>query len=425
MACDNKPIVLIVDDEKAILASMTQVLGDEGFCVETTDNPTTVIELIGTLVPDIVFLDIFMPNSDGIKLLGLIKKEFPAQKIIIISGHGNIPLAIDALKNGALDFIEKPFSLDTLLEKIATYCTPSLEGSLSHDHVPRFTHLVGESYLFKELMGYVHRITPLSNHTIIYGPRGIGKTTLALYMHEQKNTPLPHTIISCSKDPDLSCHDTLFGERGSIILQHIEALSHNAQKRLLAFAENSSTLARIFCLSDKNLFSLVQKNEFNADLFFRISSTPIEIPSLNKRRFDIPLLVHHFLTLINTQTGNKSFSCTPDATRLLRNHEWKEHCRELLTLLTTVVHTMPKEESIIHAHHLAQYIHESETTFVEEQRFRGFNSLDEATLSFQKKFLLYQLKKNRYDLDQVSNILNISVPDLENEMQRLRISLNM
>jgi two-component system, NtrC family, nitrogen regulation response regulator NtrX len=419
---DAKPIILVVDDEPAILTAVANILQDDGCIVETTSKPEQVLDLIGSLVPDLVFLDIFIPNSNGLDLLATIKKEYPAQKVIIISGYGNIPLAVDALKKGAQDFIEKPFSAEDILNKITVYCGEDSNHPISllapHEHQ---NGLVGESYLFKELIQYTHLIIPHSNHVIIYGPRGIGKTVLATYMHAQKNNNFPYTIINAQHNQSLAIDFKLFDAEGSIIIKHVDALSSDAQKNLLFLLEAPTTKARVFCLTHKPLFSLVTQGLFNEDLFYALNSTPIEIPSLNKRRFDIPLLVHHFLSLIN-KNRDSNISCSTAALRLLRNHTWSEHCRELKKLLSSIMVGMNIDDTNITPAAIQKFLHESEHGIIEEQQFRSFSSLHEATDSFQKKFLLYQLKKNRYDLDQVCNILSIDVAKLRRELQRLDIS---
>lgn len=416
------PIILIVDDEPAILASMRDILQDEGFQVETTSNPAQVLELIGALVPDLVFLDIFIPNANGLDLLSLIKKEYPAQTVVIISGYGNISLAVEALKKGAADFIEKPFTIEDVLSKASIY-SRNAETALTYqdEKIPsEKTFLIGESYLYKELIQYVHRIIPLSTHLIIYGPRGIGKTRLAHYIHTEKEASLPCTVIDGILNPQLIIDDTVFSQAGSIIIKHVESLTQTAQQALLTYVESPDTAARIICLTNKPLYALVSAGHFNEDLFYALSSTPVEIPSLNKRRFDIPLLVNYFLTLIN-ETRNTSFSCSPAAIRLLRNHTWNEHCRELHKLLEQVTHGLSPLLSIIEPEHLRPFLHEADHGLVEEQRFRSFSSLGEATKNFQRKFLLYQLKKNRYDLEQASNALNMDIAELREEMVRLEI----
>lgn len=416
------PIILIVDDEPAILASMRDILQDEGLQVETTSNPGQVLELIGALIPDLVFLDIFIPNSNGLDLLSLIKKEYPAQKVVIISGYANISLAVEALKKGAADFIEKPFTIDDVLSKASIYSgNAEIDPASKDEKIPSAkAFLVGESYLYKELIQYVHRIIPLSTHLIIYGPRGIGKTRLAHYIHTEREASLPCTVIDGILNPHLIIDYTAFTQAGSIIIKHLESLTPTAQQTLLTYMENPSTAARIICLTNKPLYALVSAGLFNEDLFYALSSTPVEIPSLNKRRFDIPLLVNHFLTLINKER-NTSFSCSSAATRLLRNHTWNEHCRELYKLLEQVTLSLPLSIGVIEPENLRPFLHETDHGLVEEQRFRSFSSLGEATKNFQRKFLLYQLKKNRYDLEQASNALNMDIAELRNEMARLEI----
>lgn len=422
MEHEKQPIILVVDDEQPILDSMASILRDDGCLVETTTRPEQVLDLIGALVPDLVFLDIFIPNANGIELLATIKKEYPLQKVIIISGYGNITLAVDALKTGAVDFLEKPFSIDDIIQKVQIHCDqhPTTNAILQQTTQGS---LVGESYLFKELMLYINRVAPLNNHLMIYGPRGVGKTLLAQYLHTQKNPTLPFFIINARHGTELELIESEFLQPSSIIIKHIDALEPAKQKKLYTLLEAPATQARIMCLTHKNLYELMTQGLFNDDLFYALSSTPIEIPSLNKRRFDIPLLVHHFLASINT-AKNSAFSCTPSAMRILRNYTWQEHCRELRLLLEQATATLPQTTALT-PDLISPFLQNGHHEFVPEQQLRGFASLQEATKFFQKKFLLYQLKKNRYDLDQVSNALSMDVPELRDELQRLDIPIGL
>ncbi len=422
MAHEHKPIILIIDDEQAILSSMANILQDADYQTEVTTQPNGALDLIGKLIPDLVFLDIFMPNTNGLDLLAAIKKEFPAQMVVIISGYGNISLTVDALKKGAIDFLEKPFSAEDLLNKAAVYC--SVEDDIqTNEPTKTNTCLVGESYLFKELMHYVDRIVPLDNHVLIYGPRGIGKTQLAQYMHDKKNNSTTITIINGIQNPALTIDEKTLRTEGTVIIRYVDALTSEAQTKLLTILESPNTKARMLCLTHKNLFTLSTQGTFNEDLFYMLSSTPIEIPSLNKRRFDIPLLVNHFLTEINHVLCS-SLSLSATAIRLLRNHTWQEHCRELKQLLMQAAINQPPNSSIIMLEQISLFLPEIDRPFIEEQRFQGFATLDEATSAFQKKYLLYQLKKNRYDLNQVSNALSMKISDLHNEIARLNIPLS-
>lgn len=422
MEHDKIPIILVVDDEQPILDSLASILEDDGCIVETTPQPEKVLDLIGKLVPDLVFLDIFIPKANGLELLAAIKREYPLQKVIIISGYGNITLAVDALKAGAVDFLEKPFSIDDITLKINQHCVYKSPETIYYPNPSQGT-LVGESYLFKELMHYIDKITPLDNHLMICGPRGVGKTFLAEYLHTKKNPSLGCTIINPNQNPEIDFSREKFSQPGTIIIKHIDALPPISQNFLAKILESSSTRARVMCLSHKNLYTLVTQQLFNEDLFYALSSTPVEIPSLNKRRFDIPLLVHHFINGINTDNKAK-YTCSPAAMRMLRNYTWQEHCREIKFLLRQITTSLPPT-TIITPEILAPFLQNGHHEFIPEQEFKRFSSLQEATKFFQKKFLLYQLKKNRYDLDQVSNALSMDVLTLRNELQRLNIPIGL
>lgn len=420
----ENPIILVVDDEQAILSSMSSILSDEGYVVETTAKPENVINLIGQIIPDFIFLDIFMPNFNGLEILAQIKREFPDQKVIVISGYGNITLAVEALKKGASDFLEKPFSIEDLLSKIEQLKLQGAKKSFENVTQPTNTKeatLVGESYLFKELIQYTNRVIPLSTHTLIYGPRGVGKTTLAKYMHNQKNKDLDITVINGNESDCIAKNESSFKQAGTIIIKHVDRLATSQQQKLLDALESETTEARVISLTDKSLYDLSIQHLFNESLFFALSATPIEIPSLNKRRFDIPLLAHYFLSEIN-KTNKEQIEFTAPAIRLLRNYIWQENIRELQILINQAA-LNSKSNATLDVEDLQSLLSETKRDFIEEQRFQFFSSLDEATHSFQKKFLLYQLKKSRYDINQLSDALSMEPQELKTKILGLGIAL--
>jgi len=184
---NNSPLLLIIDDEITILKTLKEALEDEKFRVETLSDGNKSLDLIGKLIPDLILLDIFMPNCNGLELLKKIKKEYPQQKIIIISGFGNIPMAIEATKNGALDFIEKPLNLDDILSKILFLKKENHQKPTNKTETKNLEiyGIVGQSYLFLELIQQAEQVANLSLPLLIYGQHGTGKTLLSKYIHQK------------------------------------------------------------------------------------------------------------------------------------------------------------------------------------------------------------------------------------------------
>jgi len=421
----NNPLLLIIDDEPAILQTLKESLEDEKFRVETLNEGTKALDVIGRLVPDVVLLDIFMPHCDGIDLLTKIKKEYPQQAVIMISGFGNIPIALDAVKKGALDFIEKPLNLDVILTKLSFLKKDPINSQPEKTDAEDYEHfgIVGKSYLFKELMYQVSHLTKLKLPLLIYGPTGSGKSVIVNYIHNKSPYAAEKfTTFLCSTAYQID--ETLFKTPGTLFLKNIDQLSPALQKTVLAYLEfQTPSSPRIIASASRPLFNCVKDGSFNASLFNKLNITPLEISSLNKRRYDIPLLVDHYLKQVNAQ-HNKSLLFSNTSLRLLRNHDWKRNVTELKELMHTLGALTSHDQKVIDHQTLLDLLNEKEITFIEEQSFLRFKSLQEASETFERNFLLYLLKKNRYDLNQISDRLNMKLPQLRDKMLALNIELN-
>lgn len=422
------PIILVIDDEPAILKEIKSSLQDEGYYVDTLDTPAKAIDLVGQLVPDLVLLDIFMPGFNGLELLTKIKQEFPLQKVMIISGFGTISIALDAIKLGAIDFIEKPLNLDELLQKLI-FLKKDLSSTVTTESLPAQHYktfgIIGQSYLFCELMQSVDQLAPLSLPILLYGEHGVGKTLIAHYLHHKKFQNISNFVI-------YDCHhEELFKElatiltsdfAGTIYLKHLHRLSLQGQQELLKILKNfSSSHVRYIASSCESLFGRVRNNTFNASLFHFFNVTPLEIPSINKRRHDIPLLVSHFLVEQNAALQRHSVMSVAGL-RMLRNHVWVGNVGQLQDFIATMVAALPSGDHVITAEFMQQYLPDPVQMGVEEQAFTRFSSLQDALNTFEKQFLLYTLKKNKYDLEQVSDRLSLNISQLRDKMLELQIT---
>jgi len=333
----NRPLLLVVDDEPAILHMLKESLEDEQYVVETLSDGHKTIDMIGKLVPDLVLLDIFMPQCNGIEILVKIKQEYPKQKVMMISGFGTIQIATEAIKKGAADFIEKPLNLDEILSKIAFTKTPPSKVQEPNSQINDFyAHgIIGASALFGELMNHVPLVAPLSTSVIIYGPHGSGKTLIAQYLHAKSNYARhAFTLIDC-QTANLQINEML-NTTGTLLLKNIDKLSDKNQSQLLNFLHNANKDLRIIATSLPGLFAKVQSGRFNPSLFSLLNATPIEIPPLTKRGYDIPLLADHFLAQAN-KFHNKTALCTVAATRILRNHNWTGDVAELKLFMENLI----------------------------------------------------------------------------------------
>jgi DNA-binding NtrC family response regulator len=421
------PLVLIIDDEVAILQTLKEALVDEGFRVQTLSDGNKALSLVGDLIPDIILLDVFMPNCNGLDLLLKIKKEYPAQKVIIISGFGNIPLAIDAVKKGALDFIEKPFNLDDIFSKLSFLKTDSKPTKQIYSQDPNFAEpadfgIVGQSFLFFELMTQVNNLAHLKFPLLIYGEHGTGKTLISKFIHQ--TGPLKNKQFNV-----IDCLTQSFGDidlSGTVCVKNIDKLSSDDQNKFLKLLESSQFKQRnndgelkLITTSCRPLFGLVRADKFNRALFYKLNITPIEIASINKRRYDIPLLLNYYLNYFN-QVHNKNIVLDAVCVRYLRNRHWIENITELKNLVEKIVLTS-SYGSKLSVHELNKFISERDIEFVEEQDFLSFNSLEDAIKTFEKKYLSYVFKKSNFDLQQASEKLNLSVSYLSEKLSELKI----
>jgi len=427
----QKPLILIIDDEEAILQTLKDALTDESYRVETLSQGQKALDRIGEIIPDLVLLDIFMPNCNGLKLLTKIKKEYPDQKIIIISGFGTIPIAIEAIQKGAIDFIEKPLNLDEILNKI-DFLKKTKKQKESHSPVInklllQKCNIVGESNLFLELIQQVDRLAPHFFPILIYGEYGTGKTNLAHYIHHKSNlADKTFEIINCESIDEVTIK-TIFTKTFSeetpktVYLKQIDALDNKKQKKLLVNLEQATTI-RTIASSSQSLFVLMQKKEFNSSLFAYLNKAPLEIPPLRKRPYDIPLLINHYVSHYNLKHKKRILFST-QTIRLLRNHKWPGNIHELKVVIENIVIRTQEDHAIITPEQVVSVLGEKDTQFIEEQSLFQFDSIEQATTEFKKNFLLYLLRTNRYNIDQVSHRLNLSPVQLKNQLLELKINV--
>jgi DNA-binding NtrC family response regulator len=422
------PLVLIIDDEKAILKTLQDALTDEDYRAETLDDGNGALEKIGALVPDLILLDIFMPNCNGLSLLSQIKKEYPDQKIIIISGFGNIPIAIEAVQKGAINFIEKPLNLDEILNKISFLKDKKsyqLKNHITDKNLLKSCNIIGESHLFLELVQQAERLAPYPFPILIYGEHGTGKTSLARYIHEKKHEKSSDRVkfvtICCDTGLDMNIIETQ--KVCTLYLKHVDQLNKKQQETLLSTLETilDNKNIRIIVSSKNSLFGLMKENKFNETLFYHLNKAPIEIPPLRKRPYDIPLLINHYLGKSNNEQ-NKKVILNAQSIRLLRNREWPGNICELRQAIQKVT-ACSQDYEVVTVDSLTSILGEKTVQFIEEQSLHRFTSLDEATSEFKRIFLLYLLKKNHYNINQVSHRLNLSPVQLKNKLLELKINI--
>lgn len=420
---EKKNIILIVDDEIAILKTLKDALEDEDFFVHTLSDGSKTLSTIGDLIPDLLILDIFMPNINGLNLLEQIKTEYPNQQVIIISGYGTVSIAVDAIKKGARDFIEKPINLDDILNKINFIKQNESEIIQNNENIEDLKQfeIIGKSELFLEFINQVKKTAPLKTPSLIYGQHGTGRSLIAKYLayhHHQNNKPFIE--IDCSQKNQL---ESLNLSDGTIFFKNIHELGIEDQKEALRFIKKHKDYIKIIASSLPDLFVRVRNGLFNDILFYELNNIPLEIIPLNKRRYDIPLLAYHFLNKTNNLMKKNSVFHT-NSLRILRNHNWSGNITQLKNIVEYSVRNLTDGNNVITPEMLESLLPEVNIPYTQEQSFTTFCSLDEATEYFEKKYLLYLLKKHHYNLEQLGESIKISLPELKAKIYKLNLLNN-
>jgi DNA-binding NtrC family response regulator len=364
--------ILVVDDEKSIRNTLKDVLEYEKYEVDLAEDGATGITMFSQETYDVVLCDIKMAKMDGIEVLQRIQEISADVPVIMISGHGNIDTAVDSIKKGAFDFLEKPLDLNRLLITIRN----ALErGSLISQtkvlrkQVSKKFEIVGESPAIKAVKEMIDRVAPTEARVLITGANGTGKELVAHQIHEKSSRARgPFVEVNCAAIPSELIESELFGHEkgsftsaikqrigkfeqaggGTIFLDEVGDMSLAAQAKVLrALQENKITRVgsdkdihvdvRVIAATNKNIRDEIEHNTFREDLYHRLSVILIHVPSLNERSDDIPLLAEHFNTLICGEYGMSPKKITPDAISELQKITWTGNVREFRNVLERLI----------------------------------------------------------------------------------------
>jgi len=355
--------ILIVDDEADIRDLVAGILEDEGFTARTARNSDDALQSIVTRRPNLIFLDIWLQGSklDGLQLLGILKGEHPEIPIVMISGHGNIETAVAAIKQGAYDFIEKPFKADRLvLVAERALETSRLKREVRHlkQQAPSPSMLVGQSASMSSLRQAIDRVAPTNSRVLIVGPSGAGKELAARTMHQLSGRASgPFIVINAAAITPERMETELFGVEangtearkpgaleeahgGTLFIDDVADLPRETQNKILRVLVDqtfsrvggSSKVAvdvRIVASTSRNLETAIAQGEFREDLYHRLSVVPIRVPALSERREDIPSLIDYFMDQISQSTGLPKRRIGEDAMAVLQSHNWPGNVRQL------------------------------------------------------------------------------------------------
>jgi two-component system, NtrC family, nitrogen regulation response regulator NtrX len=364
--------ILIIDDEKAIRKALTEILSAEGYRTEEAGDGEEGLKKFKERSYDVVLCDIKMPKLDGIEFLQKATESNADVPVIMISGHGNIETAVDAVKKGAFDYISKPPDLNRMLITIRNAMDRSslvTETKVLKRRVNRVQDMIGESSPIKKIKETIEKVAPTDARILITGENGVGKELVARWVHEKSSRASGQLVeVNCAAIPSELIESELFGHEkgsftsaikqrigkfeqangGTLFLDEIGDMSLNAQAKVLrALQEGKITRVgadkdinvdvRVIAATNKDLLKEVEEKRFRLDLYHRLSVIIIHVPSLNERKDDIPLLVERFLSDICTEYGVAKKNIDDDALNLLQEYNWTGNIRELRNVVERLI----------------------------------------------------------------------------------------
>jgi len=362
--------ILIVDDERDIRELISDILEDEGYPTRLAANSDDCMAAINTAPPALMVLDIWLKDSrmDGIDILKTVKRDNPDVPVVIISGHGNIEIAVAAIKQGAYDFIEKPFNIDQLLVVIRRAMETSRlrrENSQLRRREDSAADMIGSSSAFKALKSNLEKVTRSNGRVMLTGPAGSGKELAARFIHGQSNRRSgPFVTVNCASIEPARMEEVLFGREtadrgiesglleqahgGVLYFDEVADMPPGTQSKILRVLVEQQFLRvggtdkvrvdmRVISSTNKDLQDEIKAGAFRQELYHRLNVVPISVPSLEDRREDIPELAEHFIAAFNKSQGLPLRRLTDEAVALLQTMVWPGNVRQLKNVIERVL----------------------------------------------------------------------------------------
>ena len=359
--------ILIIDDERSIRNSLKEILLDEGYDVDVAENGAQGCEMVDKEKYSVIFCDIKMPEMDGMEVLERFNQMGIDAAVVMISGHGDIAVAVECIKKGAFDFIPKPLDLNRILITIknATEKVSLVKETRILKKKVYGQEMVGESPALVQVKGMIDKVAPTDARVLIVGSNGTGKELVARNLHQKSpRSAAPYIEVNCAAIPSELIESELFGHEkgaftsaikqhkgkfeqadgGTLFLDEIGDMSLAAQAKVLRVLQEKKLSrvgsdkditvdVRVLAATNKNLKAEIEKGTFREDLYHRLSVIVINMPTLDERKSDIPLLVEHFIGQICSETGMVPREIDADALQMLVDKTWTGNIRELRNVI--------------------------------------------------------------------------------------------
>ncbi len=458
--------VLIVDDEQEIRESLESILREEEYLVTIAATATEAMALLRDVTYDVVLLDIWLPDRDGLDMLVEIKQLENSPEVVIISGHGTIEAAVKATKRGAYDFLEKPLSLDRtlLVLKNATQARRMREENQEFARQLAVKGTVtGQSVPMKALRQQIRLMAPTNGRVLIYGESGTGKELIGRAMHaESLRKDRVFVELNCAAIPEDYIETELFGYRngagpgggtpgngrptekrgtferadgGTLFLDEVGDMSLKTQAKVLRALDEQRFLpvgashpvhvdVRVIAATNKDLEEEIARGNFREDLFYRLNVIPFFVPPLRDRKEDIPLLVKEFLSEFGQQYGRPRVEMSEDASTTLKQYHWPGNVRELRNLVERVLILNPKIQRIERKHlPMLVYRDAGKTGGQGNGRGEEFTTLLQAREAYERDYILKKLDECHGNVSRAAEGLGLERSHLYRKMKALGVSV--
>ena len=446
-----QPHILIVDDEEGIRQSLGAILREEGFAVAAAADGAACRQALEAGLFDLVLLDIWLPDADGLELLPELRERPQAPEVIVISGHGTIESAVRATKLGAFDFLEKPLSIERTLLAVRHALDQRRLQQDNQELRRQFAagaELVGNSVPLRALRQQISIMAPTNGRVLVYGESGVGKELVARALHAQSERRQQAFVeVNCAAIPEEMIESELFGhakgafagaeetklgkfgraDGGTLFLDEVGDMSLKTQSKVLRALDEGrfhplgapeavAVDVRIIAATNKNLDEEIARGNFREDLFYRLNVIPFYVPPLRERKEDVATLALHFLAEFAAAYGRKCRELNAESVTALESYAWPGNVRELRNVIERVVIMNPAAR-LIERRHLPPLLFRAPRAAAVE-----FTSLHQARSHYEREYILRKLEENSGNMTRTAEVLGLERSHLYRKMKSLGLS---
>jgi two-component system, NtrC family, nitrogen regulation response regulator NtrX len=449
--------ILIIDDEADIRSLVGGILRDEGYATREAKDSETAFEAIRAQIPTLIILDIWLQGSrkDGMEILAVIKREHPNLPIVMISGHGTIEAAVQAIKLGAYDFVEKPFKADRLLhvvERAIEAARLKQENAELRLRIGTEYELLGESPSIAQLRGAIQRVGPTGSRVLITGPAGAGKEVAARALHSlSRRADAPFTVLNCATMSPERVEVELFGaeetgknrsvgileraHRGTLLLDEVADLPLETQGKIVRALQDESFMrvggsarievdVRVIASTNRDLKFEIENGRFREDLYYRLAVVPLQVPALKERREDIPSLATYFMRRSSELAGVPARQLGEDVIAALQSYDWPGNVRQLRNVIEWLLIMAPGEpRAPIRAEMLPPEIGSVTPAMLRNERSGEIMAmpLREAREIFEREYLMAQINRFGGNISRTASFVGMERSALHRKLKTLGV----